>query len=190
MDFNSVLDFWFGTADSAERGRPRKCWFTKDAAFDAQIRSRFLDLHDAACRGELAAWERGPLSALSLVIALDQFSRNLYRGAARAFAADARALSVSRSMIANGFDSLLRPVERWFVYLPFEHAEDLAAQRRSLALFAGLAEDADSASSIDYARRHFEIIGRFGRFPHRNDVLGRESTAEEVEFLRQPGSSF
>ena len=189
-DFNSVLDFWFGAPDSAERGRPRKCWFTKDAAFDAEIRSRFLSLHDAARRGELAAWERGPLSALSLVVTLDQFPRNMFRGEARAFTADPLALSVARRMIATGFDGLLRPVERAFVYLPYEHAEDLAAQRRSLALFAGLADSADSASIIDYARRHYEIIARFGRFPHRNDVLGRVSTAEEVAFLDQPGSSF
>ena len=188
--FNSVLDFWFGAPDSAERGRPRKCWFTKDAAFDAQIRSRFMGLHEAACRGELAAWEQGPLSALSLVVTLDQFPRNMFRGAARAFASDPLALGVARRMVANGFDALLRPVERAFVYLPFEHAEDLAAQRRSLALFDGLAERADSASTIDYARRHYEIIARFGRFPHRNDVLGRVSTVEEIEFLGQPGSSF
>ena len=188
--FNSVLDFWFGAPDSAERGRPRKCWFTKDAAFDAQIRSRFMGLHEAACRGELAAWEQGPLSALSLVVTLDQFPRNMFRGAARAFASDPLALGVARRMVANGFDALLRPVERAFVYLPFEHAEDLAAQRRSLALFDGLAERADSASTIDYARRHYEIIARFGRFPHRNDVLGMVSTVEEIEFLGQPGSSF
>ena len=189
-DFNTILDFWFGAPDSAERGRPRKCWFTKDPVFDAQISSRFLSLHEAACRGELAAWERGPLSALSLVVTLDQFPRNMFRGAARSFAADPLALSVARRTIANGFDVLLRPVERAFVYLPFEHAENIAAQRRSLALFDGLAHSPENASTIDYARRHYEIIARFGRFPHRNDVLGRVSTAEEIEFLGQAGSSF
>lgn len=189
-DFAAVLDFWFGAADSPERGRSRKCWFARDAAFDEQVRSRFQALHEAACRGELAPWERGPLAALALVVVLDQFPRNMFRGGARAFAADAVALAVARRMTEKGFDSLLRPVERAFAYLPFEHAEDLAAQRRALALFARLAGDPASASTIGYARRHYEIIARFGRFPHRNALLGRTSTAEEIEFLARSGSSF
>ncbi|MBI2317261.1 MAG: DUF924 domain-containing protein [Betaproteobacteria bacterium] len=190
FDFAAILDFWFGAADSPERGRTRKCWFARDAVFDAQVRGRFQALHEAGCRGELALWERGPLAALALVVVLDQFPRNMFRGNARAFAADAIALAVARRMVEKGFDLLLRPVERAFVYLPFEHAEDLAVQRRSLALFAGLAGDAESTSTIDYARRHYEIIARFGRFPHRNAVLGRTSTEEEIAFFAQAGSSF
>jgi uncharacterized protein (DUF924 family) len=189
-EFVQVLDFWFGAPGSAERGRSRSCWFVKDPAFDTEIRARFLDLYERAAGGGLEDWRRTPLCALALAVVLDQFPRNMFRGEARAFAADPLALRVGRSSVERGFDALLRPVERWFVYLPFEHAEDLAAQRRSLALFGALPRDADNSGTLDYARRHYDIIARFGRFPHRNSILGRESTADEAEFLRQPGSSF
>jgi uncharacterized protein (DUF924 family) len=185
-----VSDFWFGPQGSAERGRPRKCWFVKDAAFDEAIRSRFLPLWESAARGELQAWrDLGP-SALALVIVLDQFSRNLFRGDARAFSQDARALEVAKHLVAQGVDRSMPSVERWFVYLPFEHSESLADQERSLELFGDLAGDPDSASTIDFACRHHDIIRRFGRFPHRNDILGRPSTPEELAFLREPGSRF
>ena len=189
-DFSSILDFWFGAADSPERGRSRKSWFAKDEEFDQEVRRRFLAGYEAACEGRLASWEEGPLSALALVIVLDQFPRNMFRGQARAFAADELVLGVARRMVGRGFDVPLRPAERVFVYLPFEHAEDLAAQRRCQALIAGLEDDALGASTLDYARRHLAIITRFGRFPHRNAILGRVSTAEEIEFLAEPGSSF
>jgi uncharacterized protein (DUF924 family) len=189
-DIAEVLAFWFGAPDSPERGRPRKCWFEKSESFDGAVRSRFLGVYERAAAGELAHWERSPMAALALVVVLDQFSRNMFRGQARAFAADPLALRVARSIVNHGFDGLLRPVERWFVYLPFEHAEELAAQRRSIALFDGLAGYPGSARVMDYAQRHYTIIARFGRFPHRNAMLGRESTPEEVEFLSQPGSSF
>ena len=185
-----VLDFWFGAPDSPKRGRPRKCWFEKSVTFDAGVRSRFLKVYERAAAGKLSRWERTPLAALALALVLDQFPRNMFRGQARAFAADALALRVARRMLSRGFDGLLRPAERWFVYLPFEHAEDLAAQRRSIALFGSLAGYPDSAGVIDYAQRHYTIIARFGRFPHRNAMLGRESTSEEIAFLSQPGSSF
>ena len=181
---------WFGAPDSPELGRPRKGWFEKSALFDAEVRSRFLGLYERAAAGELGAWQCTPLSALALAVVLDQFPRNMFRGEARAFAADALALRVARGIVGLRFDAVLRPVERWFAYLPFEHAEDLAAQRRSLALFGGLAQDRESAGAANYALKHYEIIARFGRFPHRNAILGRESTPEEVEFLAQPGSSF
>ena len=189
-DIVEVLSFWFGAPDSAERGRPRKSWFEKNEPFDAGIRSRFLGVYERAAAGELTTWERTPLAALALTVVLDQFPRNMFRGQALAFAADPLALRVARRLVNHGFDSLLRPVERWFVYLPFEHAEDLAVQRRSLALFGGLSGDPDSAGTIAYARKHYVIISRFGRFPHRNAILGRESTAEEKAFLSQPGSAF
>ena len=189
-DIAEVRDFWFGAPDSPERGRPRRCWFEKSEAFDGAVRSRFLGVYERAVAGELAHWERTPLAALALAVALDQFPRNMFRGQARAFAADLPALQVARRLVNRGFDSLLRPVERWFAYLPFEHAEDLAAQRRSVALFEGLAGDPDSTGTIAYAHRHYSIISRFGRFPHRNAMLGRESTPEELKFLSQPGSSF
>lgn len=189
-DFAEVLDFWFGAPESPERGRPRICWFEKGVAFDAEVRSRFLGVYERAAAGELSHWERTPLAALALAVVVDQFPRNMFRGQARAFAADPFALRVARNVADRGFDILLRPVERWFVYLPFEHAEDLAAQRRSVALFGGLAGDPDSPGTIDYAHRHYGIIARFGRFPHRNAILSRDSTFEELAFLSQPGSSF
>ena len=189
-DFREVLDFWFGPAGTPEYGRPREAWFKKSDAFDAAIRARFLDLHLQAAEGALAAWRTAPDSLLALIIVLDQFPRNLFRGSSRAFATDAQALAAAEFAVAQGYDRKLAPVERWFVYLPFEHAEDLALQRRCLELFEDLRTDPDSAGSIDYARRHYEIIARFGRFPHRNALLGRVSTPEEIEFLRQPGSGF
>ena len=190
MDFSDILDFWFAPPASPQRGRPRQEWFRKNADFDAQIRGRFLQEHEAALAGMRGNWEATPHAALALVIVLDQFARNMFRDSPRSFAADQAALAVARRMVGGGFDRLLRPVERCFVYLPFEHSEDLAAQRRSLALFEGLRFSSDCIGNIDYAWRHYEIIARFGRFPHRNAVLGRACTAEETEFLRQPGSGF
>ena len=136
-------------------------------------------------RGELERWQSTPLAALALVVVLDQFSRNMFRGTRRAFAGDPAALAAATHMLEGGFDRLLCAQERTFVYMPFEHAEDLAAQRRSLVLFEAL-----DPNDMEYARRHHDIIARFGRFPHRNAVLGRESTPEEIEFLKRPGSSF
>ncbi|MBE0612356.1 MAG: DUF924 domain-containing protein [Burkholderiales bacterium] len=189
-DYQEVLDFWFGPTGSSEYGRSREAWFKKSDAFDEEIRARFLDLHEQAAGGRIETWAAAPLSLLALIVVLDQFPRNLFRGTSRAFATDAQALAAAQSAVARGFDRELAPVQRWFVYLPFEHAEDLAMQRRCLELFEDLRSDPDSAGTIDYARRHFEIIARFGRFPHRNAILGRVSTPEEVEFLKQPGSGF
>jgi uncharacterized protein (DUF924 family) len=184
-NFIEVLDFWFGAPGSRERGRPRQAWFQKSEPFDAEIRRRFLITWEEAARGELEPWQATPLASLALVVTLDQFPRNMFRGTARAFASDSLALAAARETIAREFDRLLSPVERSFIYLPFEHAEDLAAQRRSLALFHALEPE-----NMQYAKRHYEIIARFGRFPHRNAILGRQSTAEEAEFLKQRGSSF
>lgn len=186
-----VLDFWFGAPGSAEYGRARKMWFKKDAAFDALLRERFGALLDAACAGELDAWCATPEGALALVIVLDQFSRNCHRGTPRAFAADDKALAVARAMVASGDDLRLPTVEhRAFAYLPFEHAETAEAQRESLRLFGELAKDPQAKGYYDYAVRHADVIARFGRFPHRNAQLGRESTQAEAAFLRQPGSRF
>ena len=184
-DFAEVLDFWFGAPGSRERGRPRKAWFQKSEPFDAEIRRGFLTTWERAARGELERWQATPLASLALIVTLDQFPRNMFRGTPRSFASDSLALAAARETIAREFDRLLSPVERPFVYLPFEHAEDLSAQRRSLALFHAL-----DPEDMRYAKRHYEIIARFGRFPHRNAILGRQSTAEEIEFLKQPGSSF
>ena len=188
--FQEVLDFWFAPPGSPERGRARKAWFEKSEEFDAQIRARFAATWERALRGELDSWQATPLAGLALCVMLDQFPRNMFRGTPRAFASDARALVLARHLVEQGFDRLLLPAERVFVYLPFEHAEDLAAQRRSLALFEIHRNEAPAAQNHSFALRHYEIIARFGRFPHRNAILGRESTPEEIEFLKQPGSSF
>ncbi|MCC6472397.1 MAG: DUF924 domain-containing protein [Burkholderiales bacterium] len=188
--FTEVLDFWFGPPAAACRGRPRREWFRKDDAFDAQIRRRFLTLYEDAFAADFSHWERTPFAALALVIVLDQFPRNMFRGEARAFAADARALQAARRLLERGFEAALLAHERTFAYLPFEHCEDLAVQRRSVALFTALGGGDAPGSALDYARRHYEVIARFGRFPHRNAALGRASTPQEIEFLARPGSAF
>lgn len=188
--WQAVLAFWFGAPDAPGYGQRRREWFARDARFDATIRERFAATLDAAACGALDAWCSTPEAALARVIVLDQFSRNMYRGTARAFATDALALQGARAMVERGDDRALLPVQRHFVYLPFEHAEDLAAQEEAVRLFETLRSDPHSAQAIEYAYRHRAVIARFGRFPHRNAVLGRSSTAEEIAFLREPGSSF
>jgi uncharacterized protein (DUF924 family) len=181
----AVLDFWFGD------GGIRVEWFRKDAAFDASIAQRFGALVERAVRGELLEWQDEPASALARVLVLDQFTRNIYRDSARAFSGDALALAAARAMVAAGQDQQLPPVQRAFVYLPFEHAEDLAAQDDAARLFVALAREAPHLEDmLDYAHRHRAIIERFGRFPHRNALLGRASTPAELAFLEQPGSGF
>jgi uncharacterized protein (DUF924 family) len=181
-----VLQFWFGEVPGARR----KEWFFKDPAFDTDIRTRFLGVHEAAARGELAAWRDSADSALALIVVTDQFPRNMFRGDARAFATDAQALATARRFIESEWDRTLSPVERMFAYLPFEHSEVLADQEHSLQLFAPLGAFEETKDTPDFARRHWEIVKRFGRFPHRNAALGRPGTPEEIEFLRQPGSGF
>lgn len=187
----TVLDFWFGAPGSAEHGGPRECWFRKDLDFDAAIRARFDTVVSEALGGGLAEWAGDPRSALALLLLLDQFPRNLFRQSAMAFAGDARARALARELLAAGWDEGLLPVERVFVYLPFEHSEDRADQDRAVALFAALAQAQPGfAGFLDYAERHREVIRRFGRFPHRNAALGRESTPAETAYLAQPGSGF
>lgn len=187
MDLSQrILDFWFGTPGSADYGESRPEWFEADDTFDADIRSRFREHFDRAVRGELDFMANDPQSCLALIILLDQFSRNMFRGSAQAFAADEKALAYARTAVERGLDQQLPPFQRTFIYLPFEHSESLADQDRSVALFEALGD----AETLDYAIRHRDIIVRFGRFPHRNDLLGRDSTPEELEFLKEPGSSF
>jgi uncharacterized protein (DUF924 family) len=184
-----VLEFWFG-----DRARP--LWFEKDAEFDAEIRRRFAATHEAALAGGLESWERAAESCLSLVLVLDQFSRNMHRGTARAFSGDALARAVADRAIGRGFDRAVEFDRRRFFYLPFEHSESLADQRRSVALFRALAEGQTGAwrdqaqEQLHYAVRHLEIIERFGRFPHRNQALERETTPDEAAFLTGPNASF
>ena len=179
-----ILDFWFG-----DRTRAREEWFRIDPAFDAAIRVRFGAAVDAALTGAFATWTAGPQGALAVVVLLDQFTRNLFRDTPRMFAGDAQALAVAQAALAAEADRALGPYERWFLYMPFEHAEDLAAQERSIALFTRLAEETGLASPLQWAHRHAAVIRRFGRYPHRNAMLGRASTPEETAFLAA-GSRF
>jgi uncharacterized protein (DUF924 family) len=187
---DEALDFWFGAPGSAEFGQPRDFWFTKSAATDALIRSRFGPAVEAALHGELDSWADGePRTALALILLLDQFTRNVFRDNARAFSGDASALAIAKRLVADGRHLRLAPVERWFAYLPFEHSERIEDQRESLRLFGELARDG-LAEPLVWAQKHHDVVARFGRYPHRNALLGRASTAQEVEFLRQPGSRF
>lgn len=186
-----VLDFWFGAPDAPDFGRAREVWLRKDAAFDRRIAERYGALIEAALAGDLAHWQGEAASALAQIVVLDQFTRNVFRNQPRAFSGDAAALAAARAMLAAGQHGDLLPVQRAFVYLPFEHAEDIAAQDRSVQLFGDLAAAAPQLGDmLDYAHRHREVIRRFGRFPHRNALLGRASSAAELAFLEQPGSRF
>lgn len=187
----AVLDFWFGEPGSPQFGQDSKRWFARDPAFDAALRERFGAKLAAARRGDCDNWQGSPLGALALIVVLDQFSRNVLRDSADAFAGDARALQVARRMVATLADRRLpSPYHRAFAYLPFEHDESLAGQRESVRLFEALEQETGARGYLSSARRHAEIIERFGRFPHRNAVMGRPSTDEEIAFLREPGSSF
>jgi uncharacterized protein (DUF924 family) len=190
-DAQAVLDFWFGAPTSAEFGTARRAWFAKVDAFDQAIRDRFGALIEQTLRGEHEDWAGDPHSALAQIVVLDQFTRNAFRGTARAFAGDARALAAASRMVGARQDEALPALMRTFVYLPFEHAEGLAMQDESVRLFKRLVGDGDDPERlVEYAQRHRAIIERFGRFPHRNEILGRQSTAEEIAFLKQPGSGF
>ncbi len=187
----AVLDFWFGAPGTPPHGQARAEWFVKSEAFDDEIRQRFAAPIDAACAGGLQDWAAAPPSALARILLLDQFTRNVWRGTPRAFAGDALALEAARRMVSAGEDEALPPMQRAFVYLPFEHAEDRAMQHEAVRLFERLAaREAGFETMLDYAVRHRVVIERFGRFPHRNAILGRASTSEELAFLEQPGSSF
>ena len=184
-----VLDFWFGREGEPGYGEFREAWFRKDPEFDRALRERFQDLHEAAARGDLDAWRDEARSCLALVILLDQFPRNMFRGDPRSYATDRKAQEIAEYAVDRALDRELPAFQRMFLYMPFMHSEDLEHQRRSVELFRVLGGDEEGDSS-HYAVRHMEIIERFGRFPHRNEVLGRRTTPEEAEFLTQPGSSF
>ena len=172
---DDVLAFWLGAG-------PQR-WFEKDEAFDAAIRERFAMTYDDAAAGLLGTWEASPEGALALVIVLDQFPRNMFRGSARSYAADPLARAVADRAIARGFDRQVTMPGRAFFYLPFEHSEDLADQERSVALM----RETGDADQVEWALLHADIIRRFGRFPHRNAVLGRATTPEEQAFLDAGG---
>ena len=186
---DEILDFWFAPRDSAKHGQTRELWFGKDAAVDQSIRARFGAAVETALAGGFGEWTT-PYGALARVLLLDQFTRNIYRETPRAFAGDILALAISRAALANRDDQALMPVERWFLYMPFVHAEDPAAQQRSLQLFARLRDETGLSEPLMWAERHAAMIHRFGRYPHRNAILGRESTAEEIEYLATGGRGF
>jgi uncharacterized protein (DUF924 family) len=175
-----VLGFWFSHEAKSK-------WFVKDADFDREIRIRFEEAWRQGLDGAFDSWAEQPEGALALIVLLDQFPRNMFRGDPRSFASDDKALQIAEAAIAQGLDQKIGGEYRRFFYLPFEHAEDLARQQKCVAYFEAMPDDAEG---LDYARRHLAIIERFGRFPHRNEVLGRATTAEEEAFLREPGSSF
>jgi uncharacterized protein (DUF924 family) len=189
----AILNFWFGDPSDAhgEYGQQRKVWFKKDSGFDASIRQTFLSDYDNAKTGRLDEWSSHPRSCLALVLLLDQVPRNIFRGSAQSFATDSKALSIARHGLEQQWDRHLIPVERIFLYLPFEHSEHESDQDISLELFQNLVDhNPELQTTLDYAHQHRDIIQRFGRFPHRNEILSRETTQAEADFLRQPGSRF
>ena len=179
-----VLGFWF-----AREGRDKR-WFQKDDRFDAEVRRRFFALHADAAAGRLEAWKDSARECLALILVLDQFPRNMFRGSAQAFSTDAMALAAARWAVERGYDRGLAAVERLFLYLPFEHSESLTAQDEACRLMQELDAFTETDDAYAYALRHRDVIRRFGRFPHRNAALGRPSTPEELEFLATPGSGF
>ncbi|HET7480041.1 MAG TPA: DUF924 family protein [Rubrobacteraceae bacterium] len=187
---DAVLDFWFGREDEPGYGEFREAWFRKDQAFDDEVRERFGSLYEEAASGALDGWREDARSCLALVILLDQFPRNMFRGDPKTYATDGKAVETARYAVENALDREVHPFQRHFFYMPFMHSEDLEDQRRSVELFEVLSGGASSTDEPSYAVRHMEIVQRFGRFPHRNEILGRPSTPEEAEFLGQPGSSF
>lgn len=176
-----ILHFWFGETDPS-------LWFQQNEAFDDHVRDRFLVNYEMARDGLCDTWMKDADGCLALCLLLDQFPRNIFRGTPKAFATDDKALLVAKHAIAKGFDQLLTPEKRRFIYLPFEHSEKGANQRKSLELFALIRED--DPVGYERANRHYRMIERFGRFPHRNKILGRDNTPEEEEFLARPVTEF
>ncbi len=177
--FEPILTFWFVETSP-------KQWWKVDPRFDATVRERFSALHRSAFLGELWEWRQQARGRLAEIIVLDQFPRNMYRGTAQAFASDPMALALAQEAVASGHDQALPPKERAFLYMPYQHSESRAVHVESERLFAALGQ----REQYDFALRHKAIIDRFGRYPHRNAVLGRQSTPEELQFLTEPGSSF
>jgi uncharacterized protein (DUF924 family) len=177
--YAEILSFWFEELDPVQ-------WWIKDDALDRLITERFIKLHARAARCELFAWRENAQGKLAEIIVLDQFPRNMFRDSPLAFASDALALALAQEALAADADSDLSPVERNFLYMPFMHSESMKIHTTALELF----EKNGLQGNLDYEIKHKEIIERFGRYPHRNEILGRESTAEEIEFLQQPGSGF
>ncbi len=182
-EIDEILGFWFGNEGEPGYGEFRGEWFSAEPEFDREIRERFLETYAQARAGRLDRWQEHPRSALALVVVLDQFSRNMFRDSPAMYETDEKALSVARSAVENGLDQELPPFQRWFLYMPLIHSEDIGDQRRAMELFRSLEDHAPSGGGPgDW---HLKTIERFGRFPHRNEILGRKSTQEEAEFLAE-----
>jgi uncharacterized protein (DUF924 family) len=177
--FKEIITFWFTELEP-------KQWWQKESAFDQMIKSRFGDLHNQAIACELVDWRESPLGSLAEIIVLDQFSRNIYRDKAASFSSDSMALTLAQCAIAKGVDTQLSPEQRVFLYMPFMHSESKVIHNEAVKLFSALGIE----SNIDFEYKHKAIIEKFGRYPHRNDILGRVSTPDEIEFLKQPHSGF
>jgi len=187
---DDILAFWFGAPEAPDCCQPREAWFKKNDAFDADIRERFLADYNAARDGRVRDWAGTAPGCLALILLLDQFPRNLFRGSGQAYATDQAALALAAHGVRQGFDQALRPVMHSFFYMPYMHSEDAADQRYCLAQMESLPEGPFFDANRGAARQHLSIIERFGRFPHRNAALKRESSAEELAFLEQSGSPF
>lgn len=179
MNFRDVLEFWFNILSPAD-------WWKKDNHLDTLIKSKFFELHAQASRGELFEWRSSALGSLAEIIVLDQFSRNIFRDKPKSFAFDGMALLLAQFAIQNAFDKELDPIKRAFLYMPFMHSESIIIHKLAKKLF----NQPQMEVNYDFELKHAAIIERFGRYPHRNNVLGRDSTPEEIEFLKQPNSSF
>lgn len=185
----SLIDFWFGPPGDEQREQHRPIWFKSTPEHDARLRHLFLADYQDAAAGRLAAWEAAPKSALALLLLLDQIPRNIFRDTPRCYATDAMARTAADRTLARGFDEAVSPAWRLFFYMPFHHSEDLADQRRAVALFASLPDRNQRGALGRYGVRYVEVIERFGRFPHRNAILGRPSTAEEITFLEKAAAA-
>lgn len=185
-----VLAFWFGEDFRQTMPKPQKKWFVKDAHFDQAVREWFLGTYEQAIAGRLEHWMATAEGALALTIVLDQFPRNMFRDTAKAFASDDQALMVANQALERDFDQDLPPVMRVFLYLPLEHSESRANQNRCVQLLRPFADDPELQSYYEFALKHQSVIEQFGRFPHRNAILGRASTPAEIAFLQQAGSKF
>ncbi len=189
-DIERVLTFWFGKKGDPDWGESREAWWSKNPDFDQACRDGFFELHERAARGELDDWPDDWQGSLALIILLDQLPRNMFRDTARMYATDAKARDMAHHIAANGCDAAMTDVQKLFAHLPFEHHEDLESQNLHVTYIEANYHGPRRDEAFKASHRHHEIIERFGRFPHRNEILGRTSTAEELAFLEEPNSSF
>lgn len=189
-DWQEIYEFWFGAPDSDGHGEVREFWFGGGPQIDREIRERFLGHYESAAAGQFGNWTSGPRSSIALIVLLDQFPRNIFRGDKRSFAADPLALEYARGLVSGPFHDELITVEKLFAYLPFEHSEDIEDQKTCLDLYRAIDPHDQKEEWIDFAVQHYDIVERFGRFPHRNAILGRDSTPEEEAWLASSDQHF